>query len=140
MTITMTSHTTNSVVERPSLRDLADARTHYEEQFGWPVAMKVEQELAGRAWTFLTQPNAAMPVLSSTLDRLKVHPVPRRALLLRTDNEAWIESPQPRHPLLLWFQMAREPWTSGTDADFCGGRAASDGNALPRTGRVDGVL
>ncbi|MBB5157486.1 hypothetical protein BJ970_005020 [Saccharopolyspora phatthalungensis] len=147
MAITMTSQTTNSVVERPSLRDLADARTHYEEQFGWPVTMEVEQrtlvlavgevfdaltmpeplgrrtftelqlamwtvpvigELAGRAWTFLTQPSTAGPELSSTLHRLKVHSVPRSSHLplpLRTDSEAWIESPRPRQPLPPWSEF-----------------------------------
>lgn len=29
----------------PWLRELVDARTHYEEMFGWPVAIEIEQQV-----------------------------------------------------------------------------------------------
>lgn len=77
------------------LRELAAARTHYEEMFGWPVAIKVEQQVlaapVGRVLDAVTMPAAlGDKVLADLQLMLLVGPI-----VATPDNSSWMFFTEP---------------------------------------------
>ncbi|MGH4023428.1 MAG: hypothetical protein ACRDRV_02470 [Pseudonocardiaceae bacterium] len=77
------------------LRELAAARTRYEEMFGWPVAIKVEQQVlvfpVGGVLDAVTMPAAlGDKVLSELQLMMRAGPV-----IVTSDNSSWMFFTQP---------------------------------------------
>ncbi|MGH3904427.1 MAG: hypothetical protein ACRDTE_09590 [Pseudonocardiaceae bacterium] len=77
------------------LRELAAARTHYEEMFGWPVTIKVEQQVlaapAGGVLDVVTMPaTLGGEVLTELQLMMLVGPV-----IATPDNASWMFFTQP---------------------------------------------
>lgn len=77
------------------LRELAAARTHYEEMFGWPVAIKVEQQVlvapVGGVLDAVTMPaTLGDKVLADLQLMMRAGPV-----IATPDNSSWMFFTQP---------------------------------------------
>jgi hypothetical protein len=72
--ITMTSQTTNSAVERPSLRDVSDARTHYQLKVH-PASRRAQLALPLRTdseeWIESSRSRQPLPPWSEFIDAVR---------------------------------------------------------------------
>ena len=77
------------------LRELAAARTHYEEMFGWPVTIKVEQQvLAAPVGHVLDAVTMPATLGDKVLDDLQLM-MPAGPVITMPDNSSWTFFTQP---------------------------------------------